>query len=109
MTRWVVFAVLALTLFRWGTNWRRVVGLTLVGAITVTLVFPAPVFAQFGVIGAIRNVLNIINGAIRAALDAIDRVSVALNTLYQSGKGGNHGSDRRFSRPDCRGLYDPCE
>ena len=83
MTRWVVFAVLALTLFRWGTNWRRVVGLTLVGAITVTLVFPAPVFAQFGVIGAIRNVLNIINGAIRAALDAIDRVSVALNTLYQ--------------------------
>jgi hypothetical protein len=83
MIRWVVFAVLALTLFRWGTNWRRVVGVTLIGAITVTMVFPAPVFAQFGVIGAIRNVLDIINGTIRTALNAIDRVSVALNTLYQ--------------------------
>ena len=83
MIRWVVLAVLALTLFRWGTNWRRVVGVTLIGAITVTMVFPAPVFAQFGVIGAIRNVLDIINGAIRTALNSIDRVSVALNTLYQ--------------------------
>ena len=55
----------------------------MIGAITVTMVFPAPVFAQFGVIGAIRNVLNIINGAIRTALGAIDRVTVALNTLYQ--------------------------
>ena len=83
MIRWVFFAMLALALFRWGTNWRRCVSLTLIGAITVTMVFPAPVFAQFGVIGAIRNVLNIINGAIRTALGAIDRVTVALNTLYQ--------------------------
>jgi hypothetical protein len=83
MIRLVFFAMLAFVLFRWGTNWRRCVGLTLIGAITVTMVFPAPVFAQFGVLGAIRNVLNVINGAIRTALSAIDRVTVALNTLYQ--------------------------
>src|SRR4030095_11663084 len=83
MIRWVFFAILALALFRWGTNWRRCVSITLIGAITVTMVFPAPVFAQFGVIGAIRNVLNIINAAIRTALGSIDRVTVALNTLYQ--------------------------
>src|SRR6188508_838245 len=83
MMRLLFFAMLTVALFRWGTNWRRCVSLTLIGAITVTMVFPAPVFAQFGVIGAIRNVLNIINGAIRTALGAIDRVTVALNALYQ--------------------------
>ena len=49
-----------------------------------TGIFPSwTVFAQFGVIGAIRNVLNIINGGIRTALGAIDQVTVALNNLYQ--------------------------
>jgi hypothetical protein len=83
MMRLLFFAMLTAALFRWGTNWRRCVGLTLIGAITVTIVFPAPVFAQFGVLGAIRNVLNIINGAIRTALGVIDQVTVALNNLYQ--------------------------
>jgi hypothetical protein len=83
MMRLLFFVMLTVALFRWGTNWRRCVGLTLIGAITVTMVFPAPVFAQFGVIGSIRNVLNIINGAIRTALGAIDQVTVALNNLYQ--------------------------
>jgi hypothetical protein len=83
MMRWIFLAVLAVALYRFGTNWRRIVGLTLVGTITITLIFPAPVLAQFGVIGAIRNVLNVINGAIRTALGAIDRVTVALNTFYQ--------------------------
>ena len=83
MMRLLFFTMLTVALFRWGTNWRRCVGLTLIGAITVTIVFPAPVFAQFGVLGAIRNVLNIINGAIRTALGAIDQVTVALNSLYQ--------------------------
>lgn len=83
MIQLALLAMLTLVLLRWGTNWRRCVGLTLIGIMAVTMAFPAPVYAQFGVLGAIRNVLNVINGVIQTALGAIDRVSVTLNTLYQ--------------------------
>jgi hypothetical protein len=63
MNRILLVATFAIFVFRWAGTWRRVVGVTLIGAITVGMVFPPPAQAQFGVIGGI---LNLINGGIRS-------------------------------------------
>src|SRR5262245_20373322 len=83
MSRILFVTIFAVTLFRWAGTWRRVVGVTLIGAIVVGMVFPPPAYAQFGLLGGIQNILNIINGAIRSALNAISAVSRSLEALHQ--------------------------
>ncbi len=69
MIRVLFVAMFAAILFRWAKNWRRVVGVTLIAAVSVGMVFPPPAYAQFGLLGGIQNILNIINGAIRSVLE----------------------------------------
>src|SRR2546428_13375014 len=47
------------------------------------MVFPPPAYAQFGLLGSIQNILNIINGAIHSALNLIGAVSQSLQALYR--------------------------
>ena len=83
MSRILLVTVFALVLFHWAGTWRRIVGLTLIGAITVGMVFPPPAYAQFGLLGGIQNILNIINGAIRSVLNTIGAISRSLEALHQ--------------------------
>jgi hypothetical protein len=80
MSRILFVIIFAGILFRWAGTWRRVVGMTLITAITVGMVFPAPAYAQFGFIGGI---LDIINGGIRTVLNTIATVSRSLEALQQ--------------------------
>ena len=71
---------LTFTLFAFGLTWlmvtansrRRVLAVTIAGVLVLTLVI-APPFAQAqgGLIQAIQAVLNVINGVIHTALNAI--------------------------------------
>ena len=63
MSRVFFVTMFAAILFRWAKNWRRVVGVTLIATVSVGMVFPPPAYAQFGLLGGIQNILNIINGA----------------------------------------------
>ncbi|HYR44878.1 MAG TPA: hypothetical protein VER98_17735 [Terriglobia bacterium] len=83
MSRVIFVAIFVMVLFRWARSWRRVVGVTLIATLMAGMVFPPPVYAQFGIIGAIQNILNIINGAIRNALNTIGAVSQSLQALHQ--------------------------
>ena len=78
----VVVIIIGLT-FRWVSSWRRIVGLTLIATLTLSMVLPSPAYAQFGLLGGIENILNIINGAIRSALNTIRAVSGAIDALHQ--------------------------
>jgi len=62
---------------------RRVLALTLTGLLVVTLVSPPPAQAQGSVLLAIQSVMKVINGAINAALKAINSVRTAINKFYQ--------------------------
>jgi len=64
-------------------SWRRVAGAILVAVLVAGVIFPAPVYGQFGLLGSIQNVLNIINGAIQSALNVLDAVSKSLQALHQ--------------------------
>jgi hypothetical protein len=80
----ILFAVIfAGIVFRFGRSWRRVVGVTLIATLTVSMVFPPPAYAQFGLLGGIQNILNIINGAIRSALNLIGAVTQSLQALRE--------------------------
>jgi hypothetical protein len=83
MSRVIHVGIFATILFRWVRSWRRVVGVTLIATLTASMVFPPPAYAQFGIFAAIQNVLNIINGVIHNALNAIGVVSQSLQALYQ--------------------------
>jgi hypothetical protein len=83
MSRVLFLAVFATVLFGWARSWRRIVGVTLIAALTAGVAFPPPVYAQFGLLGGIQNIINIINGAIGSALNAISAVSRALDDLHQ--------------------------
>jgi hypothetical protein len=69
--------------FRWANSWRRVVAFALVATLAVSMAFPPTAYAQFGLLGGIQNIINIINGAIRSALNAIGAVSRAIEVLHQ--------------------------
>jgi hypothetical protein len=69
--------------FGWANSWRRIVIIALVATLAITMVFPPTTYAQFGLLGGIQNIINIINGAIRSVLNAIGAVSRALETLHQ--------------------------
>ena len=77
----VLFAVNSV--LRWAKSWRRVVAVALIATLVVSMVFPSTVHAQFGLLGGIQNIINIINGAIRSALNAIGAVSRAIEALHQ--------------------------
>jgi len=70
-------------LVRCAANWRRVVGVTLIATVTVGMLLPAPAHAQGGLLGGIQNIINIINGAIRSALNLIRSVSASVQVLYE--------------------------
>jgi hypothetical protein len=52
--------------------------------VSVLLIAPPVAEAQGGLIQAIQAVLNVINGAIQSALNAMNTVRTAINTLYQN-------------------------
>jgi len=66
-----------------GYGWRRLVGALLAAVLLTGVLFPTPVYGQFGLLGGIQNILNIINGAIRAAFNLLGAVSQSLQALYQ--------------------------
>jgi hypothetical protein len=55
----------------------------LIATVTAGMVFPPPTYAQFGLLGGIRNIVNIINGAIRSTLNTINAISRSLEALQQ--------------------------
>jgi hypothetical protein len=61
MSRILFVVVVATVLVRSAGSWRRVVGVTLIAALTAGMVFPPPVYAQFGLLGGSQNIVNIIN------------------------------------------------
>jgi hypothetical protein len=64
---------------------RQVVAIAVAGVLVSTLVIaPPPAEAQAGIIQAIQAVLNVINGAIQTALNAINTTRAAINNLYQN-------------------------
>src|SRR5262244_3490817 len=77
----VLFAVGSI--LHWINGSRRVVGVALIAILVVSMVFPSTVHAQFGLLGGIQNIINIIDGAIRSALNAIGAVSRAIEALHQ--------------------------
>ncbi len=62
---------------------RSVVGAILIAVLVAGLILPTPVYGQFGLLGGIQNILNIINGAIQSALNLLGAVSQSLQALYQ--------------------------
>ena len=83
MSRILFAAICGWILFRYTKRWRRIVGVVLVGTVTLGLVFPPPAYAQFGLLGSIQNILNVINGAIRSTLNLIGTTSQSLRGRYQ--------------------------
>jgi hypothetical protein len=80
MSRLLVVVGLA---FRWANSWRRIVTIALIVTVSVSMVFPPTAYAQFGLLGGIQNIINIINGAIRSVLNTISAVSSAIEALHQ--------------------------
>jgi len=65
-------------------NRRRLLAVTLAGAMIVTLVgAPQPAQAQIGLLQEIQAVLNVINGLIQTALTSINTVRTTLHNLQQ--------------------------
>lgn len=83
MSRMLFAVICGWILFRYAGSCRRVVGVILVAAVTVSMVFPPPAYAQSGLLGGIQDILDIINGAIGSALNLMRAVSQSLQALYQ--------------------------
>lgn len=62
---------------------RQVVALALAGALVAALVNPPPAQAQGSLVAAIQSVLNVINGLIKTALDAINTVQTGIRNFYE--------------------------
>jgi hypothetical protein len=83
VSRVLFIATFVTVLLRWAGSWRRVVGVTLIATLTAGVIFPTPAYAQFGLLGGIQNILNILNGAIRSALGTLGAISRSLEELHQ--------------------------
>src|SRR2546430_12489139 len=83
MSRILFAAICGWILFRYTKRWQRIVGVVLVGTVTLGLVFPPPAYAEFGLLGSIQNILNVIHGAIRSTLNLIETTSQSLQGRYQ--------------------------
>jgi hypothetical protein len=80
----LTFVATVARLVPWAKDWRRVVSITVIVALSVSLLFPPPAHAQFGgLLGGIQNIINIINGAIRSALNVIRTVARSIDVLHQ--------------------------
>ena len=63
---------------------RRVIAVTLTGAMVMTLVGgPRPAYAQSGIVSRIQAILSVINGTVRTALMSINAVRTVVNNLQQ--------------------------
>lgn len=85
---YVTFVLFALT-FTWfivtANSSRRVVAVTVAGILVSTLLVVPPLAeAQGGLVQAIQAVLNVINGVLKNALNAINTARAAINNLYQT-------------------------
>jgi hypothetical protein len=83
MICWLPFLVPVLMALVWMRFSRKAAALSLVGVLAVTLAFPAPSYAQFGLIGGIQNLLNLINGSIRGTLTDIGNIVGTIDRLQQ--------------------------
>src|SRR2546425_1104410 len=61
---------------------RQAAAVTLAGMLVVALAAPPPAQAQ-SLLGVINSVLNVINGTIKTALNAIHSVRTAIRNFYQ--------------------------
>jgi hypothetical protein len=59
---------------------RRILAVTLIGVLAMTLVFPSTSYGQFG---SIEGILDLINGIIQQTLNSVDAVSQALQALHE--------------------------
>jgi hypothetical protein len=75
--------MIPLAVLAWTGRWRRAVSILLLGVFAMTMLFPAPIYAQFGLIGGIQNVLSVINGAVRGALNSIGAVARTIESFHQ--------------------------
>jgi hypothetical protein len=64
-------------------TWRQVLALTLAGVLAVVLVAPPTAQAQASLVTAIQSVLNVINGVIKTALNAINSVRTTISNFYK--------------------------
>ena len=83
MSCWVTLILPFLLFLAWVKQSRRILGLTLVAVLIITLIVPASAYAQFGILGGIQNLLNLINGSIRTVLNGIGSVMQTLNALHE--------------------------
>ena len=83
MSRFIFIAMFAAILCRRVGSWRRVVGVMLIATLSAGMIIPPPVYAQFGILGGIQNIVNIINGAVRSLLNTIRSVSQSLEVRQQ--------------------------
>jgi hypothetical protein len=84
MTQILLASVFVIAMgFGWRTHRRFVLTGVLIAVLVVAIMFPPPTYAQFGLLGGIQNILNIINGAIRSALNGIRAVSSAIDAWHQ--------------------------
>jgi hypothetical protein len=84
MSRFLLASVFTVGLwFGWKAPRRRIVAMLLIAMLVVSMMFPAPSYAQFGLLGGIQNILNIISGAIHSALNAIGAISSAIDAWHQ--------------------------
>jgi hypothetical protein len=67
----------------WVRRSHRILGLTLIGVLIITFIFPASAYAQFGILGGIQNLLNLINGSIHGILNGIGTVMQAIERLHE--------------------------
>jgi hypothetical protein len=83
MICWVTLVIPLFLFIAWVRQSHRILGLTLIGVLIMTLIVPAPAFAQFGIIGGIQSLLNLINGSIRGILNGIGTVMQAIERLHE--------------------------
>jgi hypothetical protein len=83
MSRALFFMIATIVVFRCGNNWRRLAAVTMLAIVGASIVFPTPASAQFGLLGGVQNIINIIDGAIRSGLSAIDTATAALRSVHE--------------------------
>ncbi len=82
MSCWVTLILPLFLFLAWVRQSHRILGLTLVAVMIITLIVPASAYAQFGILGGINNLLNLINGSIHGILNGIGSVMQAIQSLH---------------------------
>jgi hypothetical protein len=82
MSCWVMLLLPFFLFLAWIRQSHRILGLTLIGVLIITFIFPASAYAQFGILGGINNLLKLINGSIHGILDGIGSVTQAIQGLH---------------------------